>query len=358
MVILKVLFYIILAEILFRILYYLKYKKDYFVSLKFKWKDSYVVSHPFLSFSYKKNSLINKNQKLPYPLHPNKFYSYKNPLRINNVGHFGDDFKEKNNKIRIMCLGASTTANNISDGKKDYSYPKMLEEYLNKNSDKEFEVFNCGIGGWTSVDIFINFVLNLIQLSPDYIILYHGHNDLHLYLMDDFQSDYQHGRKNLGEVLYKIKRACLLPKIKFLHFYEFCKDKLFGTGNVRNDVLKLITKDKIDYTKDYSDLNHQKNIFEYLIVLCNHLNINVMLSSFCYHNWDKSFESNKIEKGVGIENKLIKDLSVKFNCDFVDQDKLIPKTKKHFVDSMHFTPSGMECLVKNFSDVILSKKYV
>ena len=50
------------------------------------------------------------------------------------------------NEIRIMCLGASTTANNISDGKEDYSYPKLLEDYLNKNSDKRFEVFNCGIG--------------------------------------------------------------------------------------------------------------------------------------------------------------------------------------------------------------------
>ena len=83
-----------------------------------------------------------------------------------------------------------------------------------------------------------------------------------------------------------------------------------------------------------------------------------MLSSFCYHNWNKSFESNKIENGIDIENKLMKDLSVKFGCDFVDQNELIPKNKKHFVDSMHFTPNGMKCLVKNFSNIILSKKYV
>jgi hypothetical protein len=143
-VIIKFLFFIILIEISFRIFYYLKYKKDYFVSLKFKWKDSYITSHPFLSFSYKKNSKINKNQKLPYPLHYNKFYSYKNPLNINNFGHFGEDFNIKKDKIRVMCLGASTTANNISDGEKDYSYPKLLEKYLNKNSNKKFEVLNCG----------------------------------------------------------------------------------------------------------------------------------------------------------------------------------------------------------------------
>ena len=78
-------------------------------------------------------------------------------------------------------------------------------------------------------------------------------NDLPLYLMNDFERDYKHGRKNLGEVIHKIKIANMLPKIKFLHFYEFIKDKLFGTGNVRNDVLRLITKSKIDYTNKYKD---------------------------------------------------------------------------------------------------------
>ena len=67
---------IILVEILFRITYYAINKKNYHVSLKLKWKDSYVVPHPFLSFSYKKNTTINKNQKLPYPIHTNKFFSF------------------------------------------------------------------------------------------------------------------------------------------------------------------------------------------------------------------------------------------------------------------------------------------
>ena len=356
MVVINFLILIVFIEIFFRLFHYIKYKKNYFVSLKFKWDESHVTTHPFLSFSYKKNSVIDKNQKLPYPLHYNKFYSYKNKLNINNFGHFGEDFKTKKGKVRVMCLGASTTANNISDRDKDYSYPKMLEDYLNKNSNENFEVFNCGIGGWTSADIFINFVLNLIKLSPDYVVLYHGYNDLHLYLMEDFQTDYQHGRKNLGEVIHKIKRAYFLPKIKFLHSYEFLKDKLFGTGNIRNDVLKLITKDEIDYTKEYEDLKHQSDIFEYLIILCQKFNIKVLLSSFCHYNFDNSFELNKVEKGINIENNHMKNLSEKFNCDFINQDNLIPKDKKHFVDSIHFTPSGMNKLAKNFGKVILSKR--
>jgi hypothetical protein len=137
--------------------------------------------------------------------------------------------------------------------------------------------------------------------------------------------------------------------------YEFLRDKLFGTGNVRNDVLKMITKNKIDYTKEYSDLDYQSKIFEYLIILCNNFNINVILSSFCYYNFENSFESNKIENGVKIENQLIKELSKKLKCNFVNQNKSIPKNKKYFVDSMHFTIDGMKKLSKNFGDIILSK---
>ena len=46
--------------------------------------------------------------------------------------------------------------------------------------------------------------------------------------MNDFELDYQHGRKNLGEVIHKTKMANMLPKIKFLHSYEFVKDKNIG----------------------------------------------------------------------------------------------------------------------------------
>ena len=60
----------------------------------------------------------------------------------------------------------------------------------------------------------------------------------------------------------------MLPKIKFLHSYEFVKDKLFGTGNIRNDVLRLITKNKINYTNKYKDFKTQRDIIEQLIILC------------------------------------------------------------------------------------------
>ena len=170
--------------------------------------------------------------------------------------------------------------------------------------------------------------------------------------MDDFESDYQHGRKNIGEVVHSIKRANLLPKIKFFHLYEYIKDRLFGTGNARNDLLKLITKNKIDYTNKYFDFKTQRDIIEALIVLCKHNNFVPILSSFCYHDHERNLESSRIHEGVKLENNDIKYISKKYNCKFVDQNKLIKSVDENFVDSIHFTPLGMERLAKNFGKVL------
>ena len=307
-----------------------------------------MIPHPFLSFAYKPHSIINQNQKLPYPLHTNKYYSFKKPLEINSLGHFGPEPKKEKTKIRVLCLGASTTANNISDGNLDYSYPGALQDYL---GDK-YEVLNCGIGGWTSIDILINFQLNLLKLKPDIVILYHGYNDLQYHLMQNVRTDYSHGRSNLGEVINKIKNAARLPKIRFWHSYEFIKDKLFGTGNVRNDVLQLINKLPIDYLKPYDSLNIEKNILENIFILCKHHEIKMITSSFAYYNYKSDMVLNKLEKGIKLENRNIEELSKKYNSTYVDNASLIPSEDEYYVDVIHFTPRGMKLLAKNFREAI------
>ena len=344
---------ILCIELAFRIWHQYKFGRPYHVSIKHSWKDSYVIPHPFLSFAYKPNSKINKNQKLPYPLHTNKFYSFKEPLEINSLGHFGPEPKKEKTKTRVVCIGASTTANNISDGQIDYSYPSILQKYLGN----DYEVLNCGIGGWISPDILINFQLNLLKLKPDIVILYHGYNDLQYHLMENTRSDYSHGRKNLGEVIDYIKRINLLPKIKFWHTYEYIKDKIFGTGNVRNDVLNLINKLPINYLNSYESLKSEKDILENIFILCKHHKIKLITSSFAYYNYNHDMLSNKLEKGVDVQNKHIKELSKKYKAVFVDNNKLIPKEDKYFVDSIHFAPYGMNLLAVSFGNTI-KKLYI
>lgn len=351
---------LIVSELGFRICYHLMTGHNYHVAIKFPWKRSHVVTHPFMSFAYKPNEVIDKNQRLPYRLHYHKYFSFKEPLKLNNTGHFGDDFSEDKpeNVLRIACIGSSTTANNIADETCDYSYPKILEELLNdhlsKNeTNKKAEVYNCGIGGWVSTEILIDFVLNIIRTKPDYVILYHGLNDLPLYLTEDFRPDYSHARKNLGEVLHRIRLAYYLPKIRFWHLYEFLKDRKFGTGNVRNDVLALISKQQPDISRQFHDLNVEKDILKNILIVCKYHNIKCILSSFAFYDYRNDPITTKYGEGVEIENKLWRELAEEFDVPFIDVANEIPFKDQNFFDWVHFTPEGMSLIAKLFSEAVI-----
>ena len=358
---LSVILILFIIEIIFRIYYYNKHGRNYHVSIKFPWRESHVIPHPFLSLAYRRNSYIDRNQRLPYPIHTNKYFSFKKPLRINNLGHFGKDFsfKKPDGTLRIACLGHSSTANNIADENRDYCYPEFIESYLaeklsSSDSTKNVEVYNCGIGGWISIDIMIDFLLNIVHTKPDYIILYYGYNDLYFQLNDNFELDYSHNRKNLGEVLEVIKRGYYFPKIKFWHSYECLKDKLFGSGNVRNEVLRQINISKPKANRGFSNLEVEMHILRNILIVCKYYDIKIIVSSFVYYDHEKTPLTKKFSEGVNLENDLLRSLAKEFDAVFVDAAELVPQKDEFFVDCVHFTPKGMELIAKCFGDAVIS----
>lgn len=341
---------LVIIEIVFRMVY-----KTYIPIPKIKWKENYVEDHPFLSLSYGKNKLVKPKKLLSYELQKDKYYSYEEPLKLNNMGHFGNDFDIKTDAsiLRIACLGDSTTANNIAINGVDYSYPKFLQTYLSSRIHKRVDVYNFGIGGWTSVDILIDFLLNVINTKPDYVILSHAFVDLHLYLMDNFSLDYSHGRCNLGRGIFKLRMKSIIPQIKFWHSYEYIRTKLFGTGNIRDDVIMSIRTNTVNIKNKYKDLTVEKNILKNIFIICKHYGIKLIVGTYPFYNYNKTLHSNKIEEGVIMENNNIKELSEEFNTCLVDQDALILKNDDYFLDWMHLTPTGMKVVAENYGNEIL-----
>ena len=57
------------------------------------------------------------------------------------------------------------------------AWPATLQEKLRrKYPDRNREVVNAGVPGYTSVEQRINFMLRISQLEPDAIVIYHGNN--------------------------------------------------------------------------------------------------------------------------------------------------------------------------------------
>lgn len=352
---------LLVVEMVFRLVYRSRHGREYHVTNRTLWSESYIIAHPFLTFAYRRGATVKAKQSLPYPLHPNRFWSFREPLRLNNLGHFGKDVGAKQNDVlRVACLGASTTANNIADEERDYSYPGLLEEYLNESLAsqpmgqwKEAEVMNCGIGGWVSADIMNNFFLNILPQKPDVVIVYHGFNDLQLHLMEGFQPDYAHARHNVGEFLHAIKRAYWIPQFRFWHSYEWLRDSIFGTGSIRNDLLYLIHDQEPDPKSDFEDLKVEQEMFRNIAVVCKHHGIRVILSSMALYRFRDEELFNKLADGVLLENINMRALAQELEVEFVDQAALVPREDEYFVDGVHFAPSGMEVLAKNFHEAIL-----
>jgi lysophospholipase L1-like esterase len=98
---------------------------------------------------------------------------------INRLGFRGPDFDpgHKSAATRIICAGDSNVIG--LDVKEDQTWPAGLARSLNQRMPSGFEVINAGFNGSTSSH-YLNLIrAELLDYSPDILIVYGGVNDLH-----------------------------------------------------------------------------------------------------------------------------------------------------------------------------------
>jgi lysophospholipase L1-like esterase len=111
---------------------------------------------------------------------------YLKPVRINNQGFRGPDFKleKRPHSFRIICLGDSVTFGwSVGD---DETYPAQLSTLLKqKNPGCDIEVLNLGVTGYTSFQGKQLFLAFAQELKPDVVIMGFGQNDRYPALLSD-----------------------------------------------------------------------------------------------------------------------------------------------------------------------------
>ena len=351
---------ILFSEIIFLVLYKKLFNSSYKMTYKIPFEKIYVEPHPYLPYVYKKNFKTSDNNTIAnYPLHQGK-YTFET-LSSNSLRHFNsiDGSREIENPkpkdlLRVNCLGASTTGNYLWENGVPFSYPMELEKELKKRfPEKTVEVNNCGNGGWTSKEILIKFLIDTIDTQPDIIILYHAYNDIRAYITEGFERDYSHIRKNLGETLYLYRIASLIPYIPLKGFNFLINQVL--SQNSRNSLIDSVSKGEINIKKDFEGLHVYERNIQHIINICKANGIKVILSTYCHFLYEDIRTSDlhiKYHEGVILENNVIQKLATLHNIPIVDNSKLIPLEEKYFVDSVHFTPEGMQFLAHNFADVV------
>lgn len=117
------------------------------------------------------------HRRLRYGLAPN--LDYFGWFKINSLGFRGREFNIEKTPgvLRVVCLGGSTTFDIGSVGKAA-PWPEVLEAQLRKSLGAQaVEVLNLGIPGSNSLDSLIDLQTRALDLKPDLIIVYQGHND-------------------------------------------------------------------------------------------------------------------------------------------------------------------------------------
>lgn len=170
-------------------------------------EDGMYKSHPFTGVTLKPGFKREGGQ-----------YSFS----INSLGMRSAEMSAKKppGVYRIFCLGGSTTYGTGATSN-DKTYPAQLERLLNTlaadgraPAGRRYEVGNCGVSGWSTVENLINLELKLVEFEPDSILLYDGVNDGRMIQAQGFVPDYSHLRTSLSIPLLSPFERFLLGNVR------------------------------------------------------------------------------------------------------------------------------------------------
>lgn len=109
-------------------------------------------------------------------------------------GEFGP--KEKHT-LRILCFGGSTTYG-VGVAEDRHTYPAQLEAFLSGPAREagwdSVEVFNLGVGGYTSREILGTMARTVPAYEPDVVLIQNAINDVIPRFYPNFAADYSHFR--------------------------------------------------------------------------------------------------------------------------------------------------------------------
>ena|SRR3989338_269642 len=161
----------------------LAYGSEYIYSLV----NYFLVDHPVYGNCFRKNCFAKKTNFLIF----DKFVFQKGSGRIddiernrearvdfnvNSLGFRGGEFlpHQRRGKLRIFCLGGSTTACDCNDDHE--AWPAQLEQCLDAQG-YNVEVVNAGVQGWYSYQDLLRFKQEICSYHPDIVLLHQGWNE-------------------------------------------------------------------------------------------------------------------------------------------------------------------------------------
>ena len=284
--------------------------------------------------------------------------NYKpNPLskRCNQYGYrYGGGPKEKG-KIRILCIGGSTTWGDGVDWG-EQSYPAQLEKYLNNNG-YSVDIVNSGVPYHTSAEVLTSLCFRGIYTEPDIVLIHTGGNDNGpLSSPNQYKSDYSHWRRVGGIISDNVFT-------EYYYKFPFSTFRLFliyylkpGTGNSVGKQLswpmeEMLAKTDLKNIKPTGLITNFRNIISVsksagakpIVIL---FNIDQDRKNSSAHHYfgnsdDFTYARNRTDQAMHINNDVMDSISNALNIPVIPFDKWNPTDTSSWLDHAHLDSTGI-----------------
>ena len=237
---------------------------------------------------------------------------------FNSDGFHTKEFPNTRQKeaLTVFCIGDSNTLGNLK-----YSYPELLEKYLNKNKSKtKYEVYNLGIYGYSSTQGLV-LLKKVIKHQPDIVLINFGWNDA-VPVKSYTDSEII---KRTSKINILMKRF-LLNSRTYHYFYSFFRKK--------SNFKKVARVSKTEFETNYIEM----------IKICSEKKVKIILLT-------RALNPHAIipEGDWRFNVKSYNDITVK-----IGQEKKVPvirvnqhiKEEEDFIDESHYSLSGYNKLVE------------
>lgn len=317
-----------------------------FIKIEEVFEKTWFVPHPYLIYTFKPNSKFVANNIYQGEFTINKF-GFRSTLEY--------DVKSVTrpaNTLRIATLGGSTVMGLNNDDKVwPYLLGKLLDERV---PDKEIEVLNEGLMGYTSLENLADLSMRVIDFNPDVYIIYLGINDyLTLAPAAYFKTDYSHFRKTFWETISfsivelvpgVLLRSKVLSQVLLSSGVKDRRNLLDNTGTNIFRYRYKMKKNEYYPAREAINAATIRNVKSMIGIIRQHNpEARIILSSF--FNLENPYWILRL-------NKEFAALARGSAVEFVDAVAQMPKEKRVVYDQVHFNLEGESRMAEIFAGAI------
>ncbi len=259
---------------------------------------------------------------------------------------------------RVVTIGGSTTYSSAVGSWKD-DFARQLQREFNQRGHSNVEVINAGYPGWNSWESLINLQINILDIQPDAIIIYHGTNDVHTRLVsvDAYKSDNSGRRRAWSEpdypFVYRSKLVRLLTGINPLGgLGAYLSAPTAHVGLKETGFVETLGGTPQEILEQNKPIYFERNLRSMVAIAQAH-DIDVLLSTWAYNTgFDDYAATPHYQYGYDEQNDLVLSLGDEINVPTFDFEPAMPDDKELWEDGRHLNKEGIAVKAKLFTEYV------